>query len=463
MLTFKSVAESFGSDSEAMNAMLGRASSKDRIYCLADEKCKMKYCPYAVPEESLAQLANLAPDMTMKDKKTGWTWVWTAAGNGTDRIVSGWEPQQAGAILSAFESYYLQIALVTLFIGVGLVTFLALDISRPLQELSRAAVRISQGNIEAEIMAGNEDETGILARAFNRMTGVLLSQLHTELERSKGIIEKVRNAALTLEPMANQLTMITIEQVSGSHEESAAVQEVATTSREIAATSSKIASRSEEVSATAEKTSESSRMGREYMSNVISGMEQIKERVRNVSGQILDLGEQSSQIGGIVSIINEISEQTNLLALNASIEAAGAGEAGRRFSVVAGEVRRLAQNTLNATKMVRERVESIQKLTNHVVLLSEEEMKTVEAGFKQVEEMGRHFERILKMVESTTQAAVEIKLSTQQQSTASEQMAATLVEITNVVSESERSVREIEAAVNSLKKVVQELTSLISS
>jgi methyl-accepting chemotaxis protein len=198
------------------------------------------------------------------------------------------------------------------------------------------------------------------------------------------------------------------------------------------------------------------------MGEVTAGMEQIKKRVETVSSRILELGEQSRQISGVIDIINEISEQTNMLALNASIEAAGAGETGRRFSVVAGEVRRLAQNTLNATRMVRERVESIQKLTNSAVLLSEEEIKTVEAGFSVVREMGGRFGEISRMVDETFQAATEIKLSTQQQKSASEQMAQTLSEIAQVVGDSEKDAREAEQAMDELKRVIQELSSLIS-
>jgi len=463
IVTFKSVYDIMNVNDQTAPALLQKASSQIKVYCLADENFNMKYCPFGGPTpETMKALSKAPPESAVKNKQTGWSWLWIKAPTGSDIIISGWEPQKAGLVWKEIKDYYLKVALAAILICIVLIVLLALDISVPIRELSKAAAEIAKGNTAIGLTLGQEDETGIMARSFNRMTSVMLSQLQSGLDRSKNILENVRKAVNTLEPMAQQLMVTTMEQVAGSHEESAAVQEVATTSREMAATSQRIAYRSEEVSHTAERTSEASEKGKEFMGKVITGMEQIKERVSNVSNRILQLGDQSRQISGVINIINEISEQTNTLALNASIEAAGAGEAGRRFSVVAGEVRRLAGNTLDATKMVRQRIESIQRLTNQIVLLAEEEMKTVEAGAGLVAEMGNYFGKILKMVDSTSQAALEIKSSTQQQNTASEQMASTLVEITTVVSDSEKNIKEIENAVTEIKKVVQELTGLIS-
>jgi methyl-accepting chemotaxis protein len=462
LVTFKSVYDMLNANEQTAPELLLKAGSSIKVYCLADENFNLKSCPGGGPsQDSLSALAAASAEQTVKNQGTGWTWVWIKAPNGNDILISGWEPLQTGPIWDEVKGYYLKIALAALLISLILIVLMALDISVPLRELSKIAAEIAKGNTAVGLAVGQEDETGIMARSFNRMTTEMLAQLQTGLGRSKSILENVRKAVSTLEPMAQQLMVTTMEQVAGSHEESAAVQEVATTSREMAATSQRIAYRSEEVYHVAERTTEASQAGKDFMSNVIGGMDQIKERVTNVSNRILQLGDQSRQISGVINIINEISEQTNLLALNASIEAAGAGESGRRFSVVAGEVRRLAGNTLDATKMVRQRIESIQRLTNQIVLLSEEEMKTVDAGAKQVSEMGNYFAKILQMVDSTSKAAQEIKSSTQQQNTASEQMATTLVEITSVVSESERNVKEIENAVTEIKKVVGELNGLL--
>src|SRR5512144_839402 len=102
---------------------------------------------------------------------------------------------------------------------------------------------------------------------------------------------------------------------------------------------------------------------------------------------MLKLGEHSQKIGGIVDIIDEISDQTNLLALNAAIEAAGAGEAGRRFAVVAQEVKRLAERTVLATRQIRGLIEEIQAATNTTIMVTEDGTKAVDRAASLVDKV----------------------------------------------------------------------------
>jgi len=352
-----------------------------------------------------------------------------------------------GVIVSLIFSLLLLVALV----------YLLRTVTRPIVTISQYARKISAGDLSAKSPVKSDDEIGLLAQTIDDMVQGMQKHSH----QLQLLIYSISDTIETLSITINEIYHISTQQATGATEQAASIQEVASTSKEIAATAGRIAQRSEEVSGTAGKTSEASAKGKEYMGSVIEGMEQIKDRVTNVAARITELGEQSQEISGVINIINEISEQTTLLAFNAAIEAAGAGEAGRRFSVVAGEVRRLAGRTLEATKMVREMVETIQRLTNQIVMLSEEEMKTVENGARLVEGMGNYFGHILNMVDTTTQAAMEIKLSTQQQSTASEQMATTLTEITQVVADSEQSAKKIERAIDGLNELVQKLSGLI--
>ena len=130
----------------------------------------------------------------------------------------------------------------------------------------------------------------------------------------------------------------------------------------------------------AEQASLASGNGMQAVDDAIGGMGQLKEQVQSIAEAMLDLGENSQKIGGIVDIIDEISDQTNLLALNAAIEAAGAGEAGKRFSIVANEVKRLAERTVDATGQIKALIEEIQKATNSTIMLTEEGTKGVDSA-----------------------------------------------------------------------------------
>jgi methyl-accepting chemotaxis protein len=168
---------------------------------------------------------------------------------------------------------------------------------------------------------------------------------------------------------------------------------------------------------------------------------------------MLELGRKSQQIGGILEIINELAEQTNILSINASVEAAGAGEAGRRFSVVADEIRKLADRVGASTKEIRTLVEEVRSAVNTTVMATEGGAKAVEAGTRQFTEVATAFQGISSLVGTSTEAAREIELSTKQQATAVDQ-------VTVAVSNVAQATRETEASANQTLQTAGELTSL---
>ena len=210
----------------------------------------------------------------------------------------------------------------------------------------------------------------------------------------------------------------------------------------------------------AEETTQSCTAGTSDVTNAIEGMTILKTQVQSIAESMLQLGDNSQKIGGIVEIIDEISDQTNLLALNAAIEAAGAGEAGKRFAIVAQEVKRLAERTVDATKQIKGLIEEIQKATNSTIMVTEEGTKGVDAASALVDKVQLSFSNIINMVEETARAAKEITLSTQQQTSACEQMAETMTEVRDVAQQVATSATETERAISDIMEQTEKLRDL---
>jgi len=332
--------------------------------------------------------------------------------------------------------------------------------TRPLLRLTEVARRIADGNLDEEVPIESRDEIGTLAEAFNKMTTVIVKNLKVEIEKSDRLMASIKDAIVHLSSSANEMMAISVQQSSGSAQQAAAVQEVTTTSEEIAITAKQITSNAESVEKMAEATSLSCDKGTGEVSNAINGMAVLRTQVQSIAESMLKLGDNSQKIGGIVEIIDEISDQTNLLALNAAIEAAGAGEAGKRFAIVAQEVRRLAERTVEATRQIKGLIEEIQKATNTTIMVTEDGTKAVDSASQLVDKVQLSFDSIIGLVEETARSAKEITLSTQQQTSACEQMAETMTEVRDVAQQVAGSAKETERAISEIIALSEKLQAL---
>lgn len=189
----------------------------------------------------------------------------------------------------------------------------------------------------------------------------------------------------------------------------------------------------------------------------------IKRQVDVIVAHMLELGQNSQQIGGILGIIKELAEQTNILAINAAIEAAGAGESGRRFAVVAEEIRKLADRVGGSAGEIRVLIEEIRSSSNTTVMATEEGAKAVEAGSRQFGELAASFRRIVDSVGTTAEAAREIELSIKQQTTAVEQVNVAINDVAQAAKEMEVSSKQTLDTSSQLAKVSRDLGVLVQA
>ena len=269
-----------------------------------------------------------------------------------------------------------------------------------------------------------------------------------------GVVQHVQSSSAELQTAANQ-------QASGAKETATAIGEVSTTMSELLATSRQITESAQRVAHIAEETAKASESGNVNVTTTQEAIEAIRRQVDIVVGHMMDLGKKSQQVGEILDIINELAEQTNILAINASIEAAGAGEAGKRFAVVGNETRKLADRVAASTREIRGLVEEIRGAVNTTVMATESGSKATDTGLQHFEEVARQFKRITAMVATTTEAAREIELSTKQQATAVEQVNVAINSAAQASRETEVSSSQTLQTATELARVSHDLSQIV--
>jgi methyl-accepting chemotaxis protein len=375
----------------------------------------------------------------------------------------GFSMQKTDEAIAQVRNDNIWMMTLVLVVAAGTIAMFVSYLLRPLRLITAAANRMAEGSLDETINHSGSDEVGQLAAAFNRMSQVVFANLREQIAKSDLMVTSIREAIQQLSTSANSMMAIAAQQASGSTEQASAVQQATTTSEEIAVTARQVAENSQRVEAMALRAGAASSNGKEAVEDALSGMSALRDQVVSIAEAMLQLGENSQKIGGIVDLIDEISDQTNLLSLNAAIEAAGAGEAGKRFSIVANEVKRLAERTVDATTQIKNLIGQIQKATNSTIMLTEEGTKGVDAANDLVARVSTELDHISAGVSETQSAASEIKLSTQQQTTASEQMAETIAEVRDVAVQVAQSAQETTRSIGELTSLAERLKGMVES
>jgi methyl-accepting chemotaxis protein len=270
----------------------------------------------------------------------------------------------------------------------------------------------------------------LLAALCSALVAVVLQRtLTTQVGSAVG---QVQSSSAELQSAANQ-------QATGAREQATAMNEITTTISELLASSRQIAESARRVADMAEQTASAARSGDNVVVKANEALGSIQRQVEQIVGHMLDLGKKGQQIGVVLEIVSELAEQTNILAINATIEATGAGEAGKRFAVVADEIRKLADRTAGSTKEIRVLIDEVRSAVNTTVMATETGAKTVESGARHFSEVSRSLRQITELAGTATEAAREIELSTKQQSSAVEQVNVAIASVAQATRETETS------------------------
>lgn len=275
------------------------------------------------------------------------------------------------------------------------------------------------------------------------------------------LVDEIRHASTRLADTTGLVTRISEEHVHQATNQATAVLELATTSEEIASAAKTISRNAESMYDAANLALRACEVGRDQVQKTVSQMDNVKGRVRELAAAVTELAETAKRIGSIVEIIDEISDQTSLLALNASIEAAGAGEAGKRFAVVAIEVRRLAERTVEATSQISGLVEATRSQVQKASSLTREGSEAVGRGADEVRLISESFQGLFLSVEGTRSRTQEIRSATDQQSLATDQMAKTFGHVQSMVEGVLKGARDARRAADTLDEISRGMLAVV--
>ena len=321
------------------------------------------------------------------------------------------------------------------------------QIIQSLHQVSEAAEQISTGDLTREVEVTTTDEFGTLARTFN-----------TTIEQINNLLKDVRQMAEKVSFSSNEVIVDSDRMVTGVQTQNQEAVKVAKAIEGVVLSIHQVAETAAGAALAGRRALEASEKGDEAVRNSLEGMQRIRSETQSLSKKIKGLGDRSMEIYEIVSTIEEIASQTNLLALNAAIEAAGAGEAGLRFGVVADDVRKLAERSAQATKSIASLIKTVQAEIQDAVVAMERGTTEVEQDYKITLEAQENLKSIALVSRESASLAHDISRATEDQVKGAEGVAAAVQAIAKVATQTEEGVRLAQGTMRELSMLANQLT-----
>jgi methyl-accepting chemotaxis protein len=382
------------------------------------------------------------------------------------------------------------IGIIFLILASLLFFFFARSLTRPLIDLVGSAEKIAAGDMAVEVTKQTRrDEIGDLARAFTMMIQSLKDKAQiaqkiaggdltveaTSLSGADALGNAFSTMVATLRRQIQEIVkgvnvlassgseiMASVSQLTaGAAETSTAVSETTTTVEKVKQTTEVSSQKAKHVAELGRKSVEITQTGLKSIEDTINGMNRIKEQVESIADMVVRLSEQSQAIGEIIATVNDLAEQSNLLAVNASIEAAKAGEQGKGFAVVAQEIRSLAAQSKQATTQVRNILFDVQKAISSAVMATELGSRAVEEGVRLSTQAGEAIDVLAQSVTESTNAAIQIAASSQEQLIGIDQVVSAMENIRESSLQMAASTKQTEKSAHDLHNLGQRLQDIV--
>ncbi len=354
--------------------------------------------------------------------------------------------------LSILQAVEYSLSILGIIFAILIAMFTARSILRHVNIFRQHSGRIASGDLTQYISVEGTDELGQLGGDLNIMTESLATI-------SKQITEACHNMLSTLDEVRHAVD----SQSAGATEQAASINEITASLSEIEKSAAQTMEKAKNLGSVAERTREKGQLGLEAVEQSVQGMKDVREKVQVIAQTILELSNQTQQVGEITSVVNNLAQQSKMLALNASIEAAKAGEAGKGFAVVAVEVKNLAEQSEQSTEQVQKILEDIRQATEKAVMVTEEGTKGVDHGTSLVEQTGEIIRNLNDVIHEATLASQQIEAAVRQEGAGIEQITAGMNEINQVTAAFVESVKQTTEAMTNLSTIAKNLKTYVDS
>ncbi len=376
-----------------------------------------------------------------------------------------------------------------LMLTIGILT--ARSISRPLEVITRSARQIARGDVQVAIPpARGEDEVSQLARSFEQMVGTLKGSAATSSRIAAGdltvqvtpqgeadlvgrsqadmiaqlsaLIGQVQQSGVQVNSSAVEIAAVAKQQQATANEVASTTTEISSTAREMSATSTELLKTADQVSLVAAETAHLATQGKAGLNRMEATIRQINEASGTVTNRLGVMNEKAGNINTVITTITKVADQTNLLSLNAAIEAEKAGEYGKGFSVVATEIRRLADQTAASSSDIERIVKELVSAVSAGVMGMDKFAEEVRRGAGEIGDTRRQLDEVILQVQSLAPNVESLHEGMRAQSQGAEQISDALSQLGESARQTADSTRDSSRAVDQLNDASRGLQGSIS-
>jgi Methyl-accepting chemotaxis protein (MCP) signalling domain/Cache domain len=285
---------------------------------------------------------------------------------------------------------------------------------------------------------------GLTALFADRLTNYIQKTIASITNSANEIVDTVQSQEITVNQQANTAieTTNTINQLESLSTESAAQAASSATG--------------------ARQALSLSEAGTQAVQQTLRGMSDLRDNVDEIAAQVVNLGEQTGQITSISDLVSDLAKQTNMLALKAAVEAARVGEQGKGFGVVAGEIRKLAEESKKSAEKINNLATDIQVSINRTVMVTDRGTKTVTEGIQLAENTAATFIGVTDAVNNVFLNSQQISTAAKQQATAIQQVLGAMTIVSQGSQESAIGMHKMKTSTRELNQIADELQAVVS-